>query len=271
MLVENTSPYVGKLRFKLEKYPYYVGGKRWSKLNRVHLDLGFTKLVSRIYPNNDNGKLELNKSKLQQINTYTGGKIGTYEWWDCYSKKTGRYKKITKKPNPDIYDIKYHATLEDSFLSKNNEYIGDVEDGWWYVKNQLKVSDKYPLGVAIKYEKDAYDTQYLTLGDIPPDKIVGYYGYSHRGGALFEIGDKIFDETYEPNENDYNPWEWAGWVQEYDMALEDAKKRKDDFDVRDIESDGVSRYIPFAKRGNKIIETWQDAELAAYNLSKYLS
>ena len=46
-MIKNTTPYIGKLRLKFEKYPEYTGK---SKLNKIHLNLGFTKLVSRITP-----------------------------------------------------------------------------------------------------------------------------------------------------------------------------------------------------------------------------
>lgn len=272
MFIENTTPYIGKTRFRFEKHPNWSGGR--SKLNKVHLDLGFTKLVSRMYPNQTMDGLELNKAKIRDIQAYTNGKIDTYNWWDCKSKKTGKYRKLTKLPNPDIYEILYHGELRNSFLSNDGEYIGDVEQGWWYIRNQFRVSDKYPSLVAIQYQKETYNRQYLYYlngNQLPDNKIIGMYGYSHRGGSLFKIGDRIFDQTYEPIEDDYEPWEWTGWVLEYETALKDARKRKDEFDIKDIELDGVSRYIPFIKRGNKIIKTWDDAELAASNLANYLS
>jgi hypothetical protein len=46
-MIKNTTPYIGKIRLKFEKFPEYTGK---SKLNKIHLDLGFTKLVSRITP-----------------------------------------------------------------------------------------------------------------------------------------------------------------------------------------------------------------------------
>jgi hypothetical protein len=44
--IKNQTPYKGKLKLKFEKYPHYSNRK--NKLNKVHLNLGFTKLVSRI-------------------------------------------------------------------------------------------------------------------------------------------------------------------------------------------------------------------------------
>ena len=272
MFIENTTPYVGKLRYRLERYPHYTGGNPWSKLNKVHANLGFAKLVSRMYPNTKKEGFEINMGKVQKIESFTGGKIGKYEWWECTSKKTGNHKTLTKKPNPDIYDIKFYGELPNSFLSNDGVYMGDIEEAWWYYRNQFRVSEKYPGRVAIQYSENEYEHQYLyhLSGDRVNMLSEGYYGYSHRGGCLFKIGDRIFDEKYEPIEEDYEPWEWTGWVQDYEKALADAKKRNDKFDINDIENDGVSRYIPFTKRGKELIKTWADAELAAYNLSNYL-
>ena len=47
MFIKNETPYLGKIKLKFEKMPYYTSGR--SKLNKVHLNLGFTKLVSRIH------------------------------------------------------------------------------------------------------------------------------------------------------------------------------------------------------------------------------
>ena len=46
-MIKNTTPYIGKLKLKFEKFPEYTGK---SKLNKIHFNLGFTKLVSRITP-----------------------------------------------------------------------------------------------------------------------------------------------------------------------------------------------------------------------------
>lgn len=273
MHIKNTTPYVGKIKLRMERHPHYSGGDSWSKLNKIHLNLGFTKLVSRMYPNRKKDGFEINNGKIQKIIALTGGEIGKYEWWDVTNKKTGKHITLTKLPNPDIYEIDRHSVLENAFISTCGSYIGNIEAGWWYAKNQLRVSKKYPATVAIQYEKEFYNQQYLYhLGghSIPTNKIIGYYGYSHRGGNLFKLGDMIFEQDYEALKEDYEPWEWFGYVKEYEDALAKAIKYKNDFDVHDIEYEGVSRFIPFAKRGKQIIKTWEDAELAAHNLSNYL-
>ena len=273
MFIENTTPYIGKIKYRLEKYPEYTGGNPWSKLNKIHKDLGFVKLVSRMYPNQKKDGLEINMEKVLRIESSTGGKIGKYEWWEAISKNTQNHRTMTKKPNPDIYKEQFHGELPNSFMTENGIYMGDIGQAWWYYQNQFRVSEKYPGRVAIQYDERTYNHQnlYISLsGKLPEDKIIGYYGYSHRGGSVFKLGDKIFDEKYKPIEEDYEEWQWAGYVKNYEDGLADAKKCKDNFDIKDIESDGISRYISFTQRGKKIIKTWEDAELAAYNLSNYL-
>ena len=48
-LIKNRTPYLGKMILKFEKYPHYSSSQD-GKLNKVHLNLGFTKLVSRFIP-----------------------------------------------------------------------------------------------------------------------------------------------------------------------------------------------------------------------------
>ena len=103
------------------------------------------------------------------------------------------------------------------------------------------------------------------------DEISAYYGYSHRGGAPFKIGDRLFEETYQPVAEDYEPWQWAGWEMNYNLDVVKAVKDEDDWWLADIKSDGVGRYIPFNMRGAKTIQTLEEAKQAAINLSNYLS
>lgn len=80
-MVKNTTPYLGKIRLKFEKYPEYTGK---DKLNKVHLDLGFTKLVSRITPYIDTSGWLINPECKFLIEKYTGGIIKN-EFGNCCS------------------------------------------------------------------------------------------------------------------------------------------------------------------------------------------
>lgn len=246
MFIENTTPYVGKLKLKFDKHPYHTDSNPYSLLNKIHLDLGFTKLVSRMYPKQlKNGFHEIDSEKINLILLNTKGKIGVHEWWDVSSKKTGKTKQKYKEPDPNIYDIRFHGILEESFVSNGEQYIGDIQDAWWYYQNNLEVFEPHPHGVAKK------------IGD--NGETVGFYGYTHRGGAMFKKGDRLFDKSYEPKEEDYPEWQWAGWVREFKKYPPDLSEEME-----------ISEIIPFNLRGKITINTWDEAAQAAINLAKYL-
>ena len=80
-LIKNTTPYLGKLFLKFEKHPYYTSGQD-GKLNKVHLNLGFTKLVSRMKPKQvmEGGPSNIDPKKIELIEKYTGGVIGIHKF-----------------------------------------------------------------------------------------------------------------------------------------------------------------------------------------------
>jgi hypothetical protein len=230
-MIKNTTPYIGKLRFKFEKYPEYTGK---DKLNKIHLDLGFTKLVSRITPLQDLSGWLINPECIYLIQKHTGGMIKNYTFGNTIQEKR-------------------EQQLPNSFLTKDGQYIGDIERGWWYYKNKMKVCYEYPLGVAEVYNDN---------GDI-----VGYHGYSHRGGQTFKLGDRLFDASYKPKKEDYEEWEWTGWEYKY-LEL---YGKSDELDKKWMRESGISYVIPYKKRGKKIIEDFEECLQASINMSKDLS
>jgi hypothetical protein len=181
-------------------------------------------------------KKEITQEEIQEIERLTGGKIGTH----------------TFGPNNE-------HTLENSFLSLDGEYIGDFEQARWYVKQGLMVDEEYPHGVASVITKDTYGT------DNPI--IEGIYGYTHRGGQLFKIGDRLFDGKYKPTKDDYSEEEWSG----YEINFNELYDSEDELGKRWMDADGISYVIPFKLRGKKNIETMEEAFEAAKNMSNYLS
>ena len=250
-IIKNQTPYVGKTLLKFEKHPHYSSGED-GILNKVHMNFGFTKLVSRIVPKRNLDGYIMDPEKIESINRWTWGKIGTHQ-----SKE---------------------FTLSNSFLSQDGTYIGDVKEGWRYYTNNLIVCREYPNGVAIKLKtyspdnklkneiKDPY-VNYVAE-QIENDNVVGYYGYTHRGGQTFKIGDRLFQEDYNPKQEDYTEKEWAKFEKKFLKSLANAE---DDLDRKWMEKDGISHVIPFRLRGPKAIETWEEARQAAINMSKYLS
>ena len=251
-MIKNRTPYIGRLKLKLEKYPNYIGGKS-GILNKVHLNLGFTKIVSRMIPYLNGDEWAVNSECVKLITKYTGGNISTH----TFNNKEDQ--------------------LPNSFMASDGTYIGDIKIGWWYYTNKLYVCQEYPNGVALKlktytpnirlknYILDEYEN--FVTEQIENDNVEGYYGYTHRGGSLFKIGDRIFDNYYLPVRSDYTQEEWDEFHKKYQKLL----KNSDELDKKWIVSDGIAAVIPFNKRGKKIIENWKEAREAAVNLSKYLS
>ena len=252
-IIKNQTPYVGKTRLKFEKHPHYSSGEG-GMLNKVHVNLGFTKLVSRIVPKRNLDGYIMDPEKIESINRWTWGKIG------------------------DHRNDKGDFNLTNSFLAQDGSYIGGVKEGWRYYKNNLIVCREYPCGVAIKLKtyapdnmmknsiKDPYEN-YVTE-QIENDNVVGYYGYTHRGGQTFKIGDRLFQEDYKPKKEDYPEKEWAKYEKAFWKSLANAE---DDLDRKWMNESGISYVIPFKMRGPKIIESWDEARQAAINMSKYLS
>lgn len=179
---------------------------------------------------------EISKEDILEIERLTGGKIGTH----------------TFGPNNEY-------TLDNSLLSPDGTYVGDFDIAKWYVKNKMMVDEKYPRGVAAVITNETYGT------DNPV--IEGMYGYSHRGGNLFKIGDRLFDENYKPTKEDYPEEQWD----EYETKFADLYQEEDELGKKWMDDDGISHVIPFRLRGSKIIETMEEAFEAAKNMSNYLS
>ena len=240
-LIKNTTPYLGKLFLKFEKHPYYTSSQD-GKLNKVHLNRGFTKLVSRMKPKQvmEGGPSNIDPKKIELIEKYTGGVIGTHKFGN-----DGEY------------------ILENSFLTEDGQYIGDINTAWWYFQNGMTVCEDYPHGVAVVWNTSKFDKT-LVSGQ---DGIKGYYGYTHRGGSTFKIGDRLFEEDYDPVVEDYDRKEfekyWKKYVKQHSKA--------DDVDRKWIYGDGIKAVIPFNQRGKEVIKNWEQAKQAAINVSKHLS
>ena len=203
MFIKNQTPYLGKIRLKFEKSPWYSSGS--DRFNKVHLNLGFTKLVSRVYLKKGPNGIIPDPKKIELINQYTGGKIGIHTF--------GQYDE---------------HTLENSFLAQDGTYIGDLSEGWRYYKSRMIVTQKKPHGVALMLSKDFFHMDCQRNGiveDYFSAFVEGYYGYSHRGGSVFKIGDRLFDPNYVPVESDYPRKEWKSY--EKKARKSEIKNRKD--------------------------------------------
>ena len=84
-------------------------------------------------------------------------------------------------------------------------------------------------------------------------EIIGYKGYSHRGGMEFKIGDILFDEN------------WKMPKTHKDYAKYKKKADKSEFGNK------VETYVPFKLRGNKTCKTLNDCKKAAERFGMYVS
>ncbi len=87
------------------------------------------------------------------------------------------------------------------------------------------------------------------------------------GGSAFKIGDRLFEEDYDPVVEDYDRKEfekyWEKYVKQHSKA--------DDVDRKWIYGDGIKAVMPFNQRGKEVIKNWEQAKQAAINVSKHLS
>lgn len=83
-------------------------------------------------------------------------------------------------------------------------------------------------------------------------EIIGYRGYSHRGGMEFKIGDILFDEK----------WKMPKTHKDYEKY----KKKAEKGEMKTIEN-----YVPFKLRGNSICKTLADCKKAAERFGMYIS
>lgn len=249
-LIKNDTPYVGRIDLRFVKKPNNTDP--YSVMNKIHFDLGFTKLISRVVPNRDednNFVVDLNKIRL--IERYTMGFIKTYRF-----KNTSEY-------------------IKNSFVSLNNQYIGNLMTGWKFYKERLIVTNECPTGVAVKLKKSTRTNLTLSVNSkkyemfldeqIEKNNVEGVVAFNRTCWGnpndkcvyILKIGDRIFDMDYVPIETDYEEWEWAGYV---------LKCNEMGLDVNQI-----ADVIPYTQFGSKVIENWTGALVSAINLSKYIN
>lgn len=191
-------------------------------------------------------KFKLTNYKVVRINKFTGGKIQDYKMPDDYIP----------------LDELDNGILEDSFVSPNGEYIGNAETGWRYYKKNWIVDNEYPHNVAIEMQPGLTDNQKLTVlvnldNNTYNYNVRGFVGYTHRGSVLFQLGHRLFDENYEPDQSDFSEEQWEELTNRFDKSKEPGKKLED--------------FIPFIFRGKNVITTYYEARQAALAFSKYLS
>jgi hypothetical protein len=126
------------------------------------------------------------------------------------------------------------------------DLLGSLDDFAWMFEYKC-IADANLIGVAYSQKEK------------------GYIGYSHRARQVFRIGDRLFDAKYVPKEEDYEEFEWAGFIQKQKQAQDrnDKDGWQDRVRLRDV--------VPFRLRGATIIKTPKEARKAAHNFAKDVS
>lgn len=148
--------------------------------------------------------------------------------------------------------------LKDVFIAEDGTFIGGMDRAEWYDKHNLKVEMRYPHGVAKHYNEDG--------------KLDGFVGYTHRGAQLFQIGHRLFDENFKGNINDFTIEELEEYTRKHMESIHRDVEEGwyDSMDEARLNS-SLLDHVPWIRRGDTTIETFEQAFQAAKNLSEYLS
>lgn len=232
MLIKNQTPYLGKIRLKFERFPHYSGQ---TKLNKIHLDLGFTKLVSRIRPERDFEGWVVNPECIKQIESCTGLKVGVHTF------------------GPDN-----EYTLPNSCMNPDGVYVGSIEEGWWYYNSGLRATKgSHPHTAWSKKAK----------------QWIGYSHRAScafgKGDKLFDPAWKPAEQDLPQYKQFYSKYldEYYKECEEWAKSTSDHKANEEEMTL----AGWAVNHIPFRLRGSKTIHSYEDAYKAAVNFAKYVS
>lgn len=225
----------GKKHLVLEKYSdYQTGGLYPSFKIKTLIDFGFTKLVLRIRATG----YTANAVRLAELAFPTVSHNLTK---NIFSE----HEKTEMKGFSRLYCYNY-----------DGELMGALEDFRHWFKHDIVCFNGCPRGVLYARNLDKY------------------LGFSHRGMAAFGIGDRLFDEAWEPTWDDLN----IDWVVDYCKSVgyvklpDSIKEAKTFVRLKDVQSgESIVSFIPFVARGGKVIASEDEAIQAARNFSLYLS
>jgi hypothetical protein len=232
-MIKNKTPYAGKIKLKFDKNPHWSNGS--SRLNEIHLNLGFTKLVSRIELERDKHGPVIRPGIIEQIQKETGLKV--------YTHKFG--------PN-DEYE------LPNSVHTPDGKYVGSIDEGWWYLNNGFRATKgSHPHTAWAKRTKQWVGYSHRGSCAFGKGDKLFDQKWSPKEEDLLQYEKyylKHLDKYYEECE------EWAKSTSEHKVPAEEMTMAK-----------WATQYIPFRLRGSKTIHSYEDAYKAAVNFANYIS
>lgn len=176
-----------------------------------------------------------------------------------------KVKKKHAKTWPEFVHLVEKQLDGEALYSKYNEKTMAFDIVPWK-DNQDEVYNVYvkgynvaDMGVKILANK-LTTTKYKNVLALPDGKT--FYGFSHRGGSLVSVGDKIFDENYVFNKEEAKPY------------LDKAKKamQEDPSWYKGMTIDEVVMgFVPYRQRGKEIADTVEKALESAKNIGDSLS
>lgn len=179
-MIKNNTVYTGKPKLKFKRHTDYSHPS--VTLNKIHLNLGFTKLIS-VVPT-----AQFDRNKLRLIAEHTGAipkgiKITNT---GINGIRPGIYTRPTySKDTETLYTT--------GIFNGAGKYLGTPEDGWFMYQQGWTV-DPFHKGICYS------------------EKEKGYVAVNHRGYAIFKMYDMLYDPKWRPqNPVDFIEY-WQGKI-----------------------------------------------------------
>ena len=175
--------------------------------------------------------------------------------WVCYNKAVPEYTEwAIKKINKIFPDAKI------------DKYSNIHLNGKCYYRNSVEwiLSNKFDL-------KPTECPQVMF-----DEKSQKYIGFSHRASASFGIGDMLFQDAKPSREEKYRYYKNRKYRRKYLLTLlkfhiKNNWSMFEDLCEDEIIGHGITSIVPYCERGNKVIETKEEAFTAAKKFAEYVS
>ena len=229
-MFKNKTPYLGKMKFSFEKNPL---PSQDSPLNGVILNLGFTKLVSRI-----------NLSNGVKVHPETVAKI---------EKETGLFiHDLPADQSPTCETLHYQC------FHPNGDHMGSIEIGWWFLQMKMRATKGKSINTAWNTDGKQW------VGFSGP--IACAFG---KGDKVFDPNWVPSDEDLLNLQKYYckRLEEYEKEVYEWSASTSDKKVPEEQMTINYWALD----HIPYNLRGTKVIKSYEDAYDSALTFANTVS